>query len=171
LSIVLLPDAGPLITLAYANSLDLLVRPGWPVQIVDMVLHEVTRNQTPSSGAIERWVNEKKIEVLPTEIFRRYRAEISNDASVPRRNNLGELASQEVMNSFALVQPPQKAVFLFEDHRIARASFLLPENCEKISTRAFLLFLEQKAWIESAASVEQRAIAAGRMFSQLRYPS
>jgi hypothetical protein len=29
-----LPDAGPLITLAYADSLDLLLKPGWPVEIV-----------------------------------------------------------------------------------------------------------------------------------------
>jgi len=45
--IVLLPGAGPLITLAYADSLDLLFKPGWSVALVDMVLHEVTRNLTP----------------------------------------------------------------------------------------------------------------------------
>ena len=49
---LLLPDAGPLITLAYAQALDLLFKPGWPVQIVDMVLQEVTRNRTPTSGLI-----------------------------------------------------------------------------------------------------------------------
>ena len=45
----LLPDAGPLITLAYANALDVLFKPGWRVAVVDMVLHEVTRSQTPTS--------------------------------------------------------------------------------------------------------------------------
>jgi hypothetical protein len=40
--IALLPDAGPLITLAYADALDVLLKPGWIVMIVDMVLHEVT---------------------------------------------------------------------------------------------------------------------------------
>ena len=48
-NVVLLPDAGPLITLAYADALDLLFKPGWPIVLVDMVLHEVTRNQTPTS--------------------------------------------------------------------------------------------------------------------------
>ena len=43
--VVLLPDAGPLITLAYADRLDLLLRPRWSVMLVDMVLYEVTRNQ------------------------------------------------------------------------------------------------------------------------------
>ena len=32
---VVLPDAGPLISLAYAAALDLLFEPGWPVEIVD----------------------------------------------------------------------------------------------------------------------------------------
>ena len=50
-----LPDAGPLITLAYADSLDLLLKPGWPVEIVDMVLKEVTRNKTPTSQRIASW--------------------------------------------------------------------------------------------------------------------
>jgi len=50
--IALLPDAGPLITLAYADALDALSRPGWTVVVVDMVLHEVTHNQTPTSGKL-----------------------------------------------------------------------------------------------------------------------
>ena len=37
LSVILLPDAGPLITFAYADALDLLFKPGWSVQLVDMV--------------------------------------------------------------------------------------------------------------------------------------
>jgi len=70
-----------------------------------------------------------------------------------------------------LEAPPRTGVFLFEDHKIARASFLLPTNCRKVSTRAFLIFLEQRGWLESAAEIERRANAAGRSFSQLRFPS
>ena len=55
---ILVPDAGPLITLAYAGRLDLLQWPGWPVHAVDMVLHEVTRNQTPTSEVIAAFVKE-----------------------------------------------------------------------------------------------------------------
>jgi hypothetical protein len=74
------------------------------------------------------------------------------------------------MSGFALHTPPKTGVFLFEDHKIARASFLLPDCCRKVSTRAFLLFLEQKNWISSSIEIERRAIAAGRQFSQLRFP-
>jgi hypothetical protein len=47
---------------------------------------------------------------------------------------------------------------------------VLPAHCRKVSTRAFLLFLEQKGWLASAAAGERSAITAGRQFSQLRFP-
>ncbi len=69
---VVLPDAGPLITLAYADALDLLLKPGWPVVIVDMVLYEVTRNDTPTSAKIGAWVAERSIPIESTRIFSHY---------------------------------------------------------------------------------------------------
>ena len=163
-NVVLLPDAGPLITLAYADALDVLFKPGWSVMLVDMVLHEVTRNQTPTSEKLAQWAKSKALPVVPTKTFQHYQR------TAARKSNLGELAIQEAMNDFALEQPPKTGVFLFEDHKIARVSFLVPDNCRKISTRAFLIFLEQKAWLESAAEVEGRALQAGRAFSSLRFP-
>gem|GEM_PF-5021724 len=43
----------------------------------------------------------------------------------PRKANLGELAIQEVMAGLALESPSRTGVFLFEDHKIARAGFFL----------------------------------------------
>ena len=168
--IALLPDAGPLITLAYADALDLLFKPEWSVVLVDMVLHEVTRNQTPTSEKLAQWVETNQLPVLATKTCHHYQEILATGSEAPRKSNLGELAIQEAMNGFALDQPPKTGVFLFEDHKIARASFLVPDNCRKVSTRAFLLFLEQKGWIESAAEIERRAILAGRVFSTLRFP-
>ena len=51
-NVIVLPDSGPLITLAYAGALDVLMKPLWPIKIVDMVLDEVTRNATPTSELI-----------------------------------------------------------------------------------------------------------------------
>lgn len=166
--VVLLPDAGPLITLAYADALDLLLRPGWSVSVVDMVLAEATRNATPTSSKLAAWVKDHRLPVIPTKIFEHYQALPSSAPS--RKANLGELAIQEAMNQFAWAQADLTGVFLFEDHKVARASFVLPENCRKVSTRAFLQFLEEKAWLPSAAEIERRAIQAGRVFSSLRFP-
>ena len=170
-SIVLVADAGPLITLAYADALDILLKPGWRVQIVDMVLHEVTRNTTPTSEKIRRWVAESSIPVLNTQTFQQYLAAHTEPGAKPRKTNLGEIATQETMTGLALSAPETKGVFLFEDHKIARASFLLPDNFRKVSTRAWLLFLEGKGSITSAADIERAAIANGRNFSRLRFPA
>jgi hypothetical protein len=86
-----------------------------------------------------------------------------------RKANLPEFAIQEAVSGFGLTSG-QTRVFLFEDHKIARASFLLPDICRKISTRAFLMFLEQQGLIEAAADVERAAILAGRQVSQIRCP-
>lgn len=167
--VVLLPDAGPLITLAYADALDLLFKPGWPIVLVDMVLHEVTRNSTPTSEKLGRWAQDRRLAIVTTRTFRHHQRN-RIVPTPPRRAHLGELAIQETMNDFALAEPPKTGVFLFEDHKIARASFLLPDNCRKVSTRAFLLFLEQKGGLDSAADIERRAVQAGRAFSRLRFP-
>ena len=74
------------------------------------------------------------------------------------------MAIQETMQSLAMEDPPRRGVFLFEDHKIARATFLLPPGCSKVTTRAFLLFLERGGWLDSAVAIERRAIEAGRSF-------
>ncbi len=166
--IILLPDAGPLITLAYADALDVLARPGWTVKVVDMVLAEVTRQETPTSRKLKAWSS--NVPLIGTRTFARYQAMQSEGETPLRTAHLGELAIQEVMHDFALSVPPVSGVFLFEDHKIARAGFLLPEHCQKVSTRAFLLFLEEQGYIGSAAEIEAAAIRAGRNFSRLRFP-
>jgi len=98
--IALLPDAGRLITLAYADALDVLFKPGWTVMLVDMVLHEVSRNQTPTSSKLAAWAASARIPVLPTKTFEYFRQSATESPS-PRGRNLGELAIQETMNEFA----------------------------------------------------------------------
>ena len=71
-NVVLLPDAGPLITLAYADALDLLFKPGWSVMLVDTVLHEITRNHTPTSGKLTRWAESNQLLVRITRAFQHY---------------------------------------------------------------------------------------------------
>lgn len=135
-----------------------------------MVLHEVTRYQTPTSEKLAQWAASGQVSVRATRSFRHHQQRRAANPAAARTANLGELAIQETMNDFALDQPSQTGVVLFEDHKIARASFLLPDNCRKISTRAYLMFLEQQGWLESAADIERRAIQAGRSFSRLRFP-
>src|SRR5438477_3266089 len=101
-----LPDADPLITLAYADALDLLLEPGWPVEIVDMVLKKLTRNTTPTSERIAAWVANHKLTVLTTNVGQYYE-KAAAEALAIKKTGLGELAIQEVMSGFALQAPPK----------------------------------------------------------------
>ncbi len=188
-TIKLYPDAGPLITLAYSDALDLLFVPGWQLVLVDMIYAEVTRSQTPTSEKIRRWAQagfakaaladtedksgrsgDTAINRFSTRVHAQYVQNLTRaDATSRPKNNLGEFAIQEAMNDCALQDATQTSVFLFEDHKIARASFLLPDNARKVSTRAFLQFLETLGRIESAAAIERRAVSAGRTFSQIHF--
>ena len=76
----LLVDAGPLITLAYANALDLLLRPGWPLRMVDMVLHELTRRDTPTRERIRNFVEGNGIPVMPTQTWQMYQLRVQRAA-------------------------------------------------------------------------------------------
>ncbi len=136
-----------------------------------MVLHQVTRSRTPTSQSIGAWVSTHRLPVVATRTQQHYLQARETPANAEiKPANLGELAIQEAMNDFALAQPSQTGVFLFEDHKIARVSFMLPGNCRKVSTRAFLIFLEQNGWLASAAEIERKAILNGRNFSRLRFP-
>lgn len=66
---------------------------------------------------------------------------------------LGELGIQEVMHELAISETDPVRVFLFEDHKIARASFLLPDNFRMMSTRAWLQYLEGGGHIPSAMDI------------------
>ena len=105
---------------------------------------------------------------MSTKIHRLY-SQTATAAQPAKKSNLGELAIQEAISNFASAAE-RTGVFLFEDHKIARTGIVLPDNCRKVSTRAFLLFLEQQGLIESAPEIERRAILAGHHFSQLRFP-
>ena len=111
--------------------------------MVDMVLHEVTRNQTPTSQKISQWVSNHQLSVRETRVFERYSKAVAA-GDTHRKKNLGELAVQEIMTDFAMLSNAPTGIFLFEDHKIASTNFMLPANCHKISTRAFLQFLEQR---------------------------
>ena len=118
------------------------------------MLHQVTRNATPTSNKIAQWVALKAVEIVRTRNYGQYQAAKLKTGTKPRTANLSELAMQEVMHYMALTQPDTVDVFLFEDHKIARASLLVPDNCRKISTRVWLQFLQDKCWIASAAQME-----------------
>ena len=145
-----MPDAGPLITLAYAGRLDLLLRPGWPLRLVDMVLHELTRNATPTRQAIQAFVAEHRPTLVTTATFLQLQAQQPRAPNAPpgppvRNAGLGELALQEAINNLALAQPPQPVILLFEDHKIARLHFIYRQVHNGCQRERFCGFCKRRA--------------------------
>ncbi len=79
-----------------------------------MVLHEVTRNATPSSEAIRRWVKVNRISIITTRTYQRFQAALGCEGDQVRKANLGELAIQEAMHEMALNEPEHIGIFLWD---------------------------------------------------------
>jgi len=164
---LVVPDAGLLITLAYADRLDLLLALGIKVVVVDMVTVELTRHLTPTSEKILAFLAGSNIRVIETEIGK----EAVTQGSAFKKRYAGERAIQDFLFQFSdeaeQQGQPRYALLLFEDHKIAGTSFVLPDNVYVISTMAFLRKLEEMRVIASAIDVRDAAVKAGREFSQL----
>ena len=85
--------------------------PEWRVEIVDMVLHEVSRNKTPTSEKLVQFVKKNKLLIIQTGIFTTYQQQIVMNRPT-RKTGLGELAIQEYMGTFAMNDPQSTAIFL-----------------------------------------------------------
>ena len=68
---LIVTDTSPLLTLALAESLDVLLRPGIPITIPDAVYVEATRVRgAPGASAIVAWINGylDQVRIVPTEV-------------------------------------------------------------------------------------------------------
>lgn len=161
----MVPDAGPLISLAKAGLLDLLLLPGYPIYVVDQVCYEVTGSKRfPDAIRIEEFiqrhpgaVHEFSTAVGQAAALRRAQGEV-------RQPGQGEAAIAEFLQRLDEVtgDPDAPVLLLFEDGDIGKSRFLLPDSIHLVSTLAFLRGLERRRLIQSADNAWQRIEAAGR---------
>jgi predicted nucleic acid-binding protein len=164
---LVVPDSGPLITLAYAGRLDLLLAIHIKIVIIDMVKLELTRNKTETSELILDFISKNNIEIKTTEIG----SKALKEGDAFKKAHAGERALQDFLFEFydenlEAADGQKVALLLFEDHKIAGTAFVLPDNVYTISTKAFLNRLETLKVIDSAQEVVNAAFLAGRNFSQ-----
>lgn len=161
----MVPDAGPLISLAKAGLLDLLLLPGCPVHVVDQVRYEVTGSkQLPDAVLIGEFIlrhpetmHEFSTAVGQAAASRRAGGEV-------RQPGQGEAAIAEFLQRLDEItgDPGTPVLLLFEDGDIRKSRFLLPDSIHLLSTRAFLLGLERRGLIRSADEAWKQIEAAGR---------
>lgn len=160
---LIVTDASPLITLAVADALDLLLLPGVRVIIPDMVKYEVTRHiDKPGARALLEWIREKEFNqvfVGSTELYEEFVLLQEINPSIKTKNR-GEQAAAEILER-ELSHGIDAAILLFEDSDIRKANFLIrvPDNVLVMSTSTYLDGLQQKNLIASANAVLEKAVA------------
>ena len=158
-------DASPLITLAMAGQLDVLLKQPWPITVPDAVYREATNEAHGDGIVIARWIedNKDRVRVAATE------AGIEQDvllrAGLKGRHS-GENAAVEVINRFLEATPDTRAVLLYEDDDVRKMRVL--DRADIVTTGVFLSALEKAHRIQSADFILDEAARAGRnVFAQL----
>lgn len=163
---LLIVDAGPLITLAAASSLDYLLYVNGRVVIPDAVLFEATRDVARlGASVIVEWVNANldRVHIAPTNAFAAF-ARDHEAGLTDRELDLGERAAIEYARHHIHLEPNERAVLLSEDRKVTGLRIVQEEASRAIiiTMRDFLVELERTGKINSADAVYDTVVAAGR---------
>jgi hypothetical protein len=165
---LIVTDTSPLITLALANSLDALARPGLPVSIPDAVYIEATRIRTAAgAGQIVEWMNAHldQVRIVPTEVGIDQQRRLEEGR--PTRA-MGEQAALEVLDRFLAGSPAAQALLLFEDTDVAKRQAIIDARVGLITTGDYLRELEAAGLIQSSDRILDLAAERGRNVARQR---
>jgi hypothetical protein len=163
---VVLPDSGPLISLARASALDLLLtfREGIRIVLTDVVEFEVTHRSDdfPDAAVIKQFISENRdrIEVLPTTVGSLALSELKKmlqdgqSASLP--GDMGELSVTSFVISMRTANPGDPTLVILEDDWFESNAYAVPGNVHLLSTSAWLDGLEEMKVIASAAELRAK---------------
>ena len=167
---IVLPDTGPLISLALGNALDLLLLASNDVRLVltDVVEFEATHRSDRYADAviIQRFLQDhaQRLEILPTTIGTLALADLKRRAlageQVGLSRDIGELSITNFVISLRTVNPGDPMLVIIEDDWFAANAYSVPGNIHLLSTSAWLDGLEALGQIPSAAAVRAKIQAA-----------
>lgn len=155
---LLIPDAGPLISLGTTDALTLLLALELPIYVVDAVLAEVTGDLSlPGATAVRRFVDDHPRQVRVVETFVGTTAAAQRQAApATRPRGLGEAAIAEFLARLdEFVDPKTPVLVLFEDSDVRRVNAVVRGDVHLLSTRALLVDMEQAGRRPSGVLVDQ----------------
>ena len=165
MSQLLIPDAGPLFSLAAGGLLELLLH--FRVVITDVVKMETIDRGLGADGSDEASslarfyrIHQEHISVERTQVGHLIELARKQDVNAPL-SNAGELSIQSLVLHLAAVKRPAQTVVLFEDGWFLRNQTSFHPSCVLLSTAGFLEAAESLGLIASAADARM-AIAARR---------
>ena len=168
---IIVTDSSPLVTLAIAGELDVLLLPKLRVLVPDMVRFEVIRYpDKPGSKEVAEWLRinsvAQKVFIESTEIFEDFLI-LQKAKPEHKIKDSGESAAAEVLNN-VLQNKDFGAILIFEDSAVKKPNYLrrLPNEVVVVSTSEFLHGLQANNLIESADKILDKAV--GLRGDQLR---
>ncbi len=160
MSRLLIPDAGPLFSLAAGKLLALLAN--FNVGITDVVRDETINRGNRADASAEAQLllayyhqNAPNIQTFPTQVGANLVVLRARDPAYQPPQNLGELSIQSLLIDLQMSDPGSNPVILFEDHWFLNHGAMLTKPCTLLSTQAFLEYAESKKWIPSAEQARQ----------------
>lgn len=164
---VIVTDASPLITLARAGALDLLLQLKTRIAVPDAVYTEATNPNHADGRLIFSWFRKHlgRIYIVPTEIGLSQTFLLTNQH---RAKNFGEYAAIEAIEDFLQQEPEGRVILLYEDMDLARRYATYDPRLTLITTGTMLVELERAGVIASARQVLDDSAATGRNVERLR---
>jgi hypothetical protein len=160
---LIVPDSSPLITLAAAGALDVLLKPSLPVLIPDGVHWEVTRfTQLQGAAEIVEWMADHT-----DQVFLRATQEFLNSQSLiaagaKRITNLGENCAREIVDRETEADPAVRCILVYEDSDVTLLKIMNAQRVDALTTADFLAELEHARLIQSRDQILDDAVKAGR---------
>nr|WP_294555516.1 hypothetical protein [uncultured Rhodopila sp.] len=167
--ILVVPDAGPLISLGKAGRLEILLTLRLPICVVDQVRFEVTNdNRFADARRIDDFIRNHPDVVQEFVTAVGAAAAVRRAAGETRQPVQGEAAIAELLQRIDEVtgDPDAPVLLLYEDSDVRKSRFILPPNVHVLSTWGLLLGLERKGLVRSAHDIWREIEAAGRSPSQ-----
>jgi predicted nucleic acid-binding protein len=158
-------DASPLITLAKAGELDVLLRQPLPIIIPDAVYREAANPSYDDGVRIMEWIetNQSRVRTANT------RAGLQQDILLKngvRATDLGEAAAIEVTDRFLADNPDNRVALIYEDAGVRKRE--RDPRVDIFSTASFLHAMEGGGYIQSADQILEQASQAGRNVAEQR---
>jgi hypothetical protein len=170
--VIVVPDTGPLISLARAERLDLLTLLRLPVYIVDQVFFEATRSEgKPDAAAIAEFVAGNAAQVHVAETATGINARLAREAGLAsrRQSSLGEASVSEFLTDFDNRFDDVAPLLIFEDSDILKGRIVIPGNVHVVSTKTFVYGLALRRLIADPDAVWQSIKNAGRNPSETEH--
>lgn len=163
--VIVVPDAGPLISLARAGRLDLLIALKLPVYVMDQVYWEATQNKDkPDALAIAAFVASHSglVHIAATETGANARFAREAGRVGKRQSNLGEAAISEFLTGFEARFVDTAALLIYEDSDFTRRRIIVPDNVHVVSTKSFIYGLQDRKLVDDAEAIWRSIKEAGR---------